>query len=84
MKHDDTPPPFHSTPSEPRIGRRSSAAHPPLPAFLTAPELAARWRITTMTLRRWRRAGKLRACYIGRGVRFTTTEVERFEREAEA
>lgn len=50
-------------------------------SFLTAAELAARWKVTTMTLRRWRQAGKIRASLIG-GVRFSIAEVERYEREA--
>jgi excisionase family DNA binding protein len=52
--------------------------------YLTPADLAARWKITTMTLRRWRKAGRLKASYIGRGVRFSVAEIERFEREAEA
>ena len=51
--------------------------------YCTPAELAARWKITTMTLRRWRKAGKIKASHIGRGVRFALSEVERFEREAE-
>jgi hypothetical protein len=34
-----------------------------------------------MTLRRWRKAGKIKASHIGRGVRFAVAEVERFERD---
>lgn len=58
----------------------------PLPptSFLTSAELAARWKITPITLRRWRKAGKLKACFIGCGVRFTAEEIARFEREAQA
>lgn len=55
------------------------------PAFLTPAELAARWKVTTLTLRRWRHAGKLRALFLGgRGVRFAFTEIERVEREGQA
>lgn len=36
-----------------------------------------------MTLRRWRKEGKIKAAFMGRGVRFSIDEVERFEREAE-
>lgn len=56
----------------------------PKTQYFNVQELAARWKISTMTLRRWRRAGKLKASFMGRGVRFAITEVERFEREAEA
>lgn len=35
-----------------------------------------------MTIRRWRKAGKLKAHHIGRGVRFAVAEVERFERDS--
>jgi len=52
------------------------------PAFLTPAELAARWKITPMTLRRWRHAGKLKTHHIGRGIRFAMAEIERIEREA--
>jgi excisionase family DNA binding protein len=52
--------------------------------FLTPAELATRWKITPMTLRRWRHAGKLKASFLGRGVRIPISEVERFEREAQA
>jgi len=37
-----------------------------------------------MTLRRWRKAGKLKASFLGRGVRFSPEEIARFEREAQA
>lgn len=37
-----------------------------------------------MTLRRWRKAGKIRALHLGRQVRFALSEVERFESEAQA
>lgn len=57
---------------------------PLLPYFLTPAELAVRWKITTMTIRRMRQAGRLKASHIGRGIRFTRDEVLRFEREAEA
>lgn len=54
------------------------------PVFLTPAELAARWKIHPLTLRRWRHAGKLKASFLGRGVRIPISEVERFEREAQA
>ncbi len=37
-----------------------------------------------MTLRRWRKAGKLKVSHLGRGVRIPLAEVERFERDAQA
>lgn len=37
-----------------------------------------------MTLRRWRKQGKIKALYIGRQVRFAAVEIERFELEAQA
>ena len=52
------------------------------PSFLSPAELARRWQVTPMTLRRWRKAGKLKAHHLGRGIRFSMAEVERFEREA--
>ena len=44
----------------------------------------ARWKVTTMTLRRYRKAGRLKALFIGRGVRFSPEEVARFELDAAA
>jgi excisionase family DNA binding protein len=52
------------------------------PAFLTAAELAARWKLTPMTLRRWRHDGKLKTHHLGRGIRFALAEIERIEKEA--
>jgi hypothetical protein len=37
-----------------------------------------------MTLRRWRKAGKLKALHIGRQIRFSVSEIARFENEAAA
>lgn len=56
----------------------------PSQSYFTSAELAARWKVTTITLRRWRKAGKLKASFLGRGVRYTTEEIARFEREAQA
>lgn len=53
-------------------------------SFLTPAELASRWKVTPMTLRRWRKAGKIKASFLGRGVRFSADEIARFEREAQA
>lgn len=52
--------------------------------FLTPAELAARWKVTPMTLRRWRKLGKFKAAYFGRGVRISLEEVERFEKNSRA
>ena len=59
-------------------------AHRIPPSFLTPAELATRWSVTSMTLRRWRKAGKLKAHHLGRGIRFSVAEIERFEAEAKA
>lgn len=53
-------------------------------SFFTPADLAARWKVTPMTLRRWRKAGKLKASFLGRGVRFSSEEVARFELDAAA
>jgi excisionase family DNA binding protein len=53
-------------------------------AFLSPAQLATRWQCSGMTLRRWRKAGKLKALHIGRQIRFAVSEVERFEAEASA
>lgn len=53
-----------------------------LPFYLTPAELEARWKVTGMTLRRWRKEGKIKASHFGRGVRFSLSDIERFEREA--
>jgi excisionase family DNA binding protein len=53
-------------------------------SYLTPAELAAKWKVTTITLRRWRNAGKLKAAFLGRGVRFSPEEIARFERDAQA
>lgn len=50
--------------------------------LFTPADLAARWKINSLTLRRWRKAGKLKALHLGRGVRFTAAEVQRIEAEA--
>ncbi len=52
--------------------------------FLTPAELATRWQVTTMTLRRWRKSGKLATVHLGRGIRFALSDVERLEQDAKA
>jgi excisionase family DNA binding protein len=56
-----------------------TSAHPP---FYSVADLASRWKLTPMTLRRWRKASKLQAHHIGRGIRFSRAEVERIENES--
>jgi len=51
------------------------------PVFLTPAQLARRWQVSQMTLRRWRRAGKLAVYYIGRGARYRMDDVLRLEAE---
>ncbi len=58
-------------------------AHPK-PTFLSPAELAARWKVTPMTLRRWRKAGKLGVHHIGRGIRFSLEAIEKFEADSKA
>lgn len=50
--------------------------------FFSPADLSYRWQVTGMTLRRWRKAGKLKALHIGRQIRFHISEIERFENEA--
>lgn len=50
--------------------------------FITANGLQDRWQISSMTIWRLRRAGKLTAYKFGKGVRFALADVERIEREA--
>ena len=54
------------------------------PQFYTPAALSARWRVTPMTLRRWRKAGKLKTHHFGRGIRFSAAEVARIENESVA
>lgn len=54
------------------------------PVFLTPEQLARRWHVTTMTLRRWRKAGRIHAHHLGRGIRFRLAEIERIETESKA
>ncbi|MGV3663894.1 MAG: helix-turn-helix domain-containing protein [Prosthecobacter sp.] len=54
------------------------------PTFLTPAELANRWQVTTMTLRRWRKSGKLNAHHLGRSIRFSLADIEKIEAESRA
>ena len=65
-------------------GRMSTPYDTPLPSFFRPADLATRWKITPMTLRRWRKAGKLKTLHLGRAVRFSAAEVQRIENEATA
>lgn len=61
---------------------------PPAPKqpdlFLSPADLAARWKVSKMTLHRWRKDNKIRALHIGRQVRFALSEIEQFESQAGA
>jgi len=57
---------------------------PQTPLFLTASQLAQRWCVTPMTLRRWRKAGKIQVHYFGRLVRFSMADVEKIEADSKA
>jgi excisionase family DNA binding protein len=50
-------------------------------ALYTPKQLSTRWGICELTLRRWRREGRLKAIHLGRAVRFSIEEIERIERE---
>ena len=63
------------------MGMTSSELKQPA-SFLTPSELSTRWKVSKMTLHRWRRDNKIRALHVGRQVRFALSEVERFEAEA--
>jgi excisionase family DNA binding protein len=52
--------------------------------WLTTRELSHRWKITPKTLRLWRKAGKLEAHHLGRGIRFSLADIERIEAESKA
>jgi excisionase family DNA binding protein len=54
------------------------------PAFYSPADLSKHWKVSGMTLRRWRKAGKLKALHIGRQIRFAASDIERFETEARA
>lgn len=63
-------------------GAMSATIHSSTPLFLSPQQLAARWGIHPITLRRWRSRGRITATRFGRGIRFALTEVERIERES--
>lgn len=59
------------------------ALQTPFLEYFTPEQLAKRWAVSQMILRRWRTAGRLKASRFGRGVRFHRNEVQRFEKEAQ-
>ncbi len=66
-----------------RGSHMSTTPHTPTPpVFLTSAELADRWKVTPMTLRRWRASKKLKAHHLGGTIRFSISEIERIERDA--
>ncbi len=70
MKHHDPKPDSLLTPKQ-------------LVDFLWTPEqLAKRWQVTTLTIRRYRKSGRLSALHIGRSIRFSLDEISRFETES--
>lgn len=52
--------------------------------FLTADELRNRWKVSGMTLWRFRKKGTLKAYKIGKGVRFSLADVQHIEAQAAA
>jgi predicted site-specific integrase-resolvase len=51
-------------------------------ACFSPKQLSARWGVCELTLRRWRMEGRLKAMKFKRAIRFSASEVERFERES--
>jgi hypothetical protein len=51
--------------------------------LLSRRELAARWSLSTETLKRRERCGILPSLKLGRGVRYRLADIERLETEAE-
>lgn len=50
--------------------------------FISRRSLAARWESSIMTIRRFEKAGKLKAYFFGRDARYALENVEQLEREA--
>jgi len=48
----------------------------------TRTDLALRWQVSTMTLKRYEKAGLLPYMKIGKGVRYRLCDIEQFEKEA--
>jgi excisionase family DNA binding protein len=55
---------------------------PKLDSLLTPKQLAKRWQVDVVTLRRYRKNGTLSAHHIGRRIRFSLEEIARFESES--
>ena len=51
--------------------------------FLSRSDLARRWGLSTMTIRRREKSGTIRFLKLGRGIRIRLSEIERIEAEAE-
>lgn len=76
-----------NTPALPHKAAKGSRLEksPATNATLSAGELAARWHVTPMTLRRWRKAGRLPVIRVGpRRIVFRLADVEAFEAAREA
>jgi excisionase family DNA binding protein len=68
-----------TSPHRVRVQTVEKAEAPPT-TVLTPEQLAERWAVTTMTLRRWCKEGTLKRMPMpGRAVRFALAEVIRFE-----
>jgi predicted site-specific integrase-resolvase len=53
------------------------------PTWYTSADLAARWRVHQMTIRRWTREGKLKGYALSAGtIRYAQSDVVAFEEEA--
>jgi excisionase family DNA binding protein len=85
--------PYEETTNDPHFVRTGSNAvkkgpkpkeEPQAEVLLTQQELAERWKINVVTLRRWRRSGKIRTIYLGRARRFRLADVLALEQQATA
>ena len=56
----------------------------PLPALLSLPEVAERWKVSTKSVRRLIDAKRLGAIRIGKALRISQEELTRFERQNSA
>lgn len=54
------------------------------PRHYTVAEIASRFKAHPVTCRRWVREGRIKALRLGRLIRITAAEVERFEKEGSA
>lgn len=51
-----------------------------VPDILTPAQLAQRWQVCPLTLRRWRKGGRLPFCKLGTRVRFRLVDIEQLEK----